>query len=221
MKKLSLFIAVLLCGNLAFSQQLFVEAFSGYNLTAYDLQEYDPTGYVPIGFRVAGGHEHVQLGVEYRQNITNPEFTFEGGDPLVPILREEFEETYIGGFIRGNLSSLPAYRFGLVLKAGAGYYNTKRSVYDLPSDVLQREATFEYDKKLGYNVGIGISAPIWTLLHWEIGYQFNAVERDEVMAQSIPGYKAYYHSFQMGLSLNMVFGNTAKKCRRVISSGRR
>jgi len=74
---------------------------------------------------------------------------------------------------------------------------------------------------LGFNAGLGISAPIYTILHWEIGYQFNFVDRDEQMTRAIPDYKAYYHSFQMGLSLNLVFGNVAKKCRRVITSSRR
>ena len=138
-----------------------------------------------------------------------------GGDPATT--REEFEETYYGGFLRVNTSSLPAYRFGLIIKAGAGYYNTKRMLYALPSEVLENGSTIDYGKKLGFNAGLGISAPIYTLLHWEIGYQFNAVQRDEM---TLPEHKGYYHSFQMGLSLNLVFGNVAKRCRRVIHSGR-
>ena len=206
---LSLFILSLQSGN---SQQLLFEVFSGVNATAYDKPQYNDTQwYVPIGIRLAGGHEHVQLGIEYRQNITHPAFNFD-------LYKDEFEETYKGIFLRGNFSSLPAYRFGLVLKAGVGYYESTQNYYDLPSDVLNQK--FEYKRQLGYNASIGVSAPIYTVLHWEIGYQFNYVERPEDALLS-KNYNASYHSFQMGLSLNLVFGNTQKKCRRVISSNRR
>jgi len=186
------------------------EVYSGINATAYDLSQYDePQWYVPIGIRIAGGHEHVQLGAEFRKNITHPAFATE-------LVKEEFDETYKGLFLRGNFSSLPAYRFGLVLKAGAGYYETTQNLYTLPGESLNQ--SLDYEKVLGYNAGIGISSPIYTLLHWEIGYQFNYIDYSTV--DTNPVYKGSYHSFQMGLSLNLVFGNTAKKCRRVISSNR-
>lgn len=194
-----------------YSQQLMFEVFSGVNATAYDLPEYEETQwYVPIGLRLAGGHEHVQLGVEYRQNITHPAFEYDTH-------REEFDETYQGIFLRGNISSLPAYRFGLILRAGAGYYETSQNYYLLPNEALENE--INYDRQLGYNFSIGVSSPIYTILHWEIGYQFNYVDRPEngVFNKT---YNAAYHSFQLGLSVNLVFGNTAKKCHRVISTPR-
>ena len=189
-----------------------LEVFSGVNATAYDQQSYNETQwYVPIGVRIAGGHEHVQVGFEYRQNITHPSFD-------IFSQRHEFEETYKGLFLRGNFSSLPAYRFGLVLRAGAGYYESTQNHYVLPGEVLNEK--IEFERQLGYNASIGVSSPIYTILHWEIGYQFNYVNRPEDSLFPEKTYNASYHSFQMGLSLNLVFGNTAKKCRRVISGNR-
>lgn len=211
MKQLMLVLMVSACFQLN-AQQLFFEAFSGYNMTAYENVTGGNQGYVPLGFRIAGGLEHVQIGGEYRRNITNPSFQV-----LDSPFTTEYEETYYGALLRGNVSTLPAYRFGLIIKAGAGYYQGKEMTFE--NDVLISGNTIEFDKTFGWNAGIGISAPIASLVHWEIGYQYNAVSRDVI---GITGEKQNfgYHSFQMGLSLNLVFGNTAKKCRRVISSKR-
>lgn len=211
MKQLMLVLTVFVCLQ-ANGQQLFFETFSGYNMTAYENVGDGNEGYVPLGFRLAGGLEHVQIGGEYRRNITNPSFQV-GDSPF----KTEFEETYYGALLRGNVSTLPAYRFGLIIKAGAGYYQGKEMTFE--NNILISENTIEFDKTFGWNAGLGISAPIAGLVHWEIGYQFNSVKRD------IPGsisekLNMSYHSFQMGLSLNLVFGNTAKRCRRVISSKR-
>ncbi len=210
MKQLTLILAVFACLQVN-AQQLFFEAFSGYNMTAYETLGDGNEGYVPLGFRLAGGLEHVQIGGEYRRNITNPRFQV-GDSPF----RTEFEETYYGALLRGNVSTLPAYRFGLIIKAGAGYYQGKQLEYE--DNLLLTESTIEYDKTFGWNAGLGISAPIAGIVHWEIGYQFNSVNRE------LPGLAEKqdmsYHSFQMGLSVNLVFGNTAKRCRRVISSKR-
>lgn len=210
MKRLITLVAIALSFNFCIAQQLMFEVFSGVNSTAYDIDQYgDTKWHVPLGARIAGGHEHVQLGIEYRKNITHPVFDSE-------ILRDEFDQQYYGGFIRANFSSLPVYRFGLVLRAGAGYYIDTHNIYVLPNENLDKSQ--EYDKVFGYNGGIGISSPIWTIIHWEIGYQYNYMKRnDELILQK---YKASYHSFQMGVSLNLVFGNTAKKCRRTISGDR-
>ena len=208
MKQLTLILAVCACLQVN-AQQLFFEAFSGYNMTAYENFGEGNQGYVPMGFRLAGGLEHLQIGGEYRRNISNP--TFQIADSPI---RTEVEETYYGAFLRGNLSTLPAYRFGLIIKAGAGYYQGRLLTYE--NDLIVSESSVDLDKAFGWNAGLGISAPIAGLVHWEIGYQFNAVSRE------IPGIREKnnmsYHSFQLGLSVNLVFGNTAKRCRRVISS---
>lgn len=214
MKKLLITLSCMTFGLFAFGQQLFVEAYTGYHLTdyGYDLYE-ESAGYFPIGFKVAGGHEHVQAGIDFRQHISNPEFELLNGSSRV-----DFEETYYGAFIRGNISSLPAYRFGLILSAGIGYYVPTSNTYlaESPEPI----SSFEYDKNLGYNFYIGVSAPIYAQLHWEIGYQYNMVDRTNGPA-GIPDYAGNYHAIHVGLSGNFVFGNTAKKCRRVISKYKR
>lgn len=217
MKKFTLALTLMAFSFGAFAQQLFVEAYSGYNLTMYQGvdQLEDATGYVPIGFKLAGGHEHFQLGIDYRQHITNPELEYTIPD-LGTLGSTSFEETFYGAFLRGNVSSLPAYRFGLIAAVGAGYYKPKQNLYlGEPSD--DPSATLDYDRKLGYNFYIGISAPIYAQLHWEIGYQLNMVDH------YIDGEKfqtGNYQHIHVGLSGNFVFGNTEKKCRRVISSKR-
>lgn len=220
MKKTLLFFLLVTTSLSLSGQQLFFEAYSGYNLTNYDLEGFtESAGYVPIGFKIAGGHQYVQLGAEYRRHITNPEFEFEL--PGTAPVRHEFDETYYGAFIRGNISSLPAYRFGLILSAGLGYYKPTMEVYALDSE-SDPISTLEYDKKLGYNLYAGVSAPIFAQLHWEIGYCYNRVDRPE--NGLIAGHAGDYHMIHVGLSGNFVFGNTRKKCRRVIEmkrSGRR
>ena len=201
-------------GYVAFSQQLFFEVYSGYHLTDYDYQPYEESmGYFPIGFKLAGGHEHVQLGVDYRQHLNNPAFEILNGSSKI-----DFDETYYGAFIRGNISSLPAYRFGLILSAGMGYYIPTANTYLAESS--EPISSFEYEKNLGYNFYIGVSAPIFAQLHWEIGYQYNMVNRENGPA-GIPNYAGNYHCIHVGLSGNFVFGNTQKRCRRVITTRRR
>ena len=211
-----------LCSS-GFAQQLFVEAFSGGGRTVYELRPYsdDPAWLVPVGARIGGGLEHAQIGVEYHQTAYHATFDIPNdlAFPTEFTSREEYEQTYYGLFVRGNISSLPAYRFGLIFKGGVGYYTTTINQFNLPDQALQ--ANFELDRRLGYNGGIGISSPIFQQLHWEIGYRFHYAERDPVLAlgqqQRI---RASYHTFEVGLSGNFVFGNTEKRCRRVMTSFR-
>lgn len=226
MKKLLLLSALTVLSYSIFAQQLYVDAFSGYNVTAYqDAAIYsEGTSFIPLGGRIGGGLEHVQLGVEYQQQIKNPIFSFpiDPQNPSTdPLFEDEFVSRYYGAFLRGNLSSLPAYRFGVTLLAGVGKYETEMTRTDLMNGATSK---FEYEPTTGYNFRIGISSPIYTILHWEFGYQINIVDRPELISTGAPtlaAYQAIHHSFQAGLSLNFVFGNVAKKCRRVIDTGSR
>ncbi len=212
MKKILLLSIAAMLSFSAITQQLFFEAYSGYGLTAYDDDKYsDSQGFIPLGFKIAGGHEHVQAGFDFRRYITQP--NFELGDLVNR--KHQFNEDYYGAFVRGNISSLPAYRIGLILGAGMGYYQPTMEVYaiDIETDPIE---TIEYEKFLGYNFYIGVSAPIWAQLHWEIGYEFNMTDRPELLTQKIPGYAANYHLIHVGLSGNFVFGNTEKACRRTM-----
>lgn len=149
---------------------------------------------------MAGGSDHVQVGGEFRTNLTNPEF----GSTLTTA----FEETYMGALIRAKISRYPAMRFGLVLKAGAGLYNTKAIV---GTGIGNLE--YEYDQILGFNGGVGFSIPMMNKLMLELGYQYNYVDRPDLEAGGIPiigAHNGAYHSIQAGLSLNFVFGKRAK-----------
>ena len=202
------------------AQQLFVEAFSGGGRTVYELRPYSdqPAWLVPVGARLGGGLEHAQIGIEYHQTVVPA--TFDIPDdltfPTELVGREEYEQQYYGLFLRGNFSSLPAYRFGLILKGGVGYYTATIHRYALPDQTVR--TTFAPDRRLGFNGGIGISSPIFQHLHWEIGYRFHYAERDPVLALGQERrIRASYHTFEVGLSGNFVFGNTEKRCRRVMS----
>ncbi len=209
MQKTLFFVLAFMLTTTLSAQQLIIEAFSAYNLTAYDYDEIDQGGYFPLGLRVAGGHEYVQLGLEYRQSITSPEL--EGkADPTTAL---QFDETYYGALLRINLSSLPVYRAGFVIKGGAGYYNYKQRIVQTSNNLILDEHKF--DKKLGYNAGAGLSLPIYGMFHLEIGWQYNMVGRDEYKGEGVetPSYDANYHSFQFGFSTNFMFGKKSIECR--------
>lgn len=217
MKKL-IVMAVLSMATLTFlsAQQLFFEAHSGYGFTAFDLEEVEQDNFVPLGFRLAGGFEHVQFGGEYHTWLKSAELKT---DIQNQEFRTDFKQSYYGGLARVNISSLPAYRIGLVLRLGAGVYNMERETVSLPDEAVVSPKV-EFDSQFGYTGGIGVSAPIYTLLHWELGYTFHYVKWDEQAA--VPkAYNGFSHVINIGLSLNLVFGNTAKECRRVISTRRK
>ncbi len=216
MKKLIVLLLACFVSLQANAQQLFLEVFSGYNRTNYKFDiDTDDKGYVPIGVRLAGGLEHLQLGAEYHTDITHPEYSVE--DELGnEFAKTSFVNTYYGGLLRINASSLPAYRFGLIFKLGAGMYEVKHETKAI--DDNRTLGVVEYDPTFGFNGGIGISAPIYTLLHWEIGYMYHHVKYDA--AAPLVSYTGSYHSFQIGLSLNLVFGTTAESCRRMLKDDR-
>jgi hypothetical protein len=208
-KMFLLLVAFTLTGAVA-AQQLFIEAFSAYNLTAYDNDNLETGNYIPLGIRVAGGHEYVQLGLEYRQSITSPEMAFK--DPTT--FAYQLDETYYGALLRINLSSLPVYRTGFVIKGGAGYYNYTQRFVETTTGLVFNE--HEFDRKLGYNAGAGLSLPLYGMFHLELGWQYNIVGRDQFTiegAGTVAGYDANYHSFQFGFSTNFMFGKKSIECR--------
>lgn len=192
------------------AQQFFVEVFTGFNHTAYDSDIYETQDwYMPIGIRVAGGLEHVQLGAEYHRDLSHASFMFQDAATGEDVQREEFVNSYYGGLIRFNLSQMPAYRLGVIFKAGAGMYDTSRKSYQVPSSSTNSE--LDYGPILGFNGGLGLSIPMQGQAHWEIGYVFNYIKRPGKEAFNVPEYNAAHHSIQLGFSWNMVFGAAAKK----------
>lgn len=216
-KSILLFSCMLVC-VIGFSQQFYAEIYSGYSIPNYDhpdyeIEDYAEAGSVPIGIRIAGGHEYVQLGVEYKQNITNPKFNFD----KLPGLSTSFNENYYGGFLRVNISSLPVYRAGLILKGGAGYYTYEQTINGLTdANGASTSLVHKFDKKLGFHGGLGVSGPIYANLHFELGYSYHFVDRDEMLVEgfeSFPGsegYKAGYHAITFGLSVNLMITEKGK-----------
>jgi len=231
MKKSFLLFSCMLICVVGFSQHFHLELFSGYNIPNYDqpdyeIEDYSESAAIPMGVRIAGGHEYVQLGVEYRQNLTNSTFTFD----QLPGISTTLDETFYGAFLRVNISSIPIYRAGIVLKGGAGYYNYKQTINGL-TDINGANTTIEhtFDKKLGYHGGIGLSGPIYMNLHLELGYSYHFVDRDPLELSGLGafpganGYKAGYHSITAGLSINLMVTEKARagcKNRRHKSKGK-
>jgi hypothetical protein len=201
----SLWIITLLALSLSLhAQQLYFEGFGTFNSTRYDAPSSGDylnavKKYLGYGARVAFGADHVQVGGEYHANLNNPSFTGKLGETF------EFQESYYGAFLRTKISRYPAMRFGLVLRAGAGVYNTTASRTLGAGSISQ-----DYDAILGLNGGIGFSIPIVSHTMLELGYTYNYLERSgDVFA--LPDHTASYHAISAGLSLNFVFGERARQ----------
>ena len=185
------------------AQQLYLEGFGTLNRTRYSTTEYsNASDYLGYGGRLAIGADHVQFGAEYRSNISDPKFEDQVG-------KTSFEETYFGGFIRTKISRYPAMRFGLVLRAGGGIYNTTAHL-----DTNLGEYSQKYDPIFGFNGGFGFSIPTFKHTMLELGYTYNYLERPADVF-TIPEHNASYHLISAGLSLNFVFGKRAEQYDRV------
>lgn len=197
------------CSYALSAQQLYLEGFTGRNSSSFDLSPYDsPQWSTPAGGRLAFGADHLQFGGEYLHFITNPKWN--EVDVLNNKIGEtEFQTTYYGAFIRGKICRYPAMRFGLVLRAGAGLFNTDRlsSAPLLPKKV-------SYDQKLGVIAGAGVSIPITRPIMLELSYDYYYVDYDEVTGQ-LPPMEGSFHSIQAGLSFNFVFGKRANDYRHL------
>jgi len=194
------------------AQHLLLEVFSSDNFTAYSLPELSQKqNFWTFGGRIAGGFRHLQFGLEYEDQLSDPSFR-------VDSLRrtEAIQSNFIGGLVRLKISSLPAYRFGLVFKAGAGIYNTQKvsKTFSNPPD----EQRVDYGNLLGFNAGIGLSSPLFQNLQWGLHYQFNYVHRPSLQAgqETLPKYNAIHHSIQASLSLNFVFGKALEHAKQII-----
>ncbi|MBI1225509.1 MAG: outer membrane beta-barrel protein [Bacteroidetes bacterium] len=200
---------LLLSGLVLQAQQLFLEGFGRLNRTRYsstnvppDIQLSSKSAYLGFGGRLGFGADHLQVGGEYRSNLTNP--TFKGATD-----EYAFDETYYGGFIRTKISRYPAMRFGLVLRIGAGAYNTTASLKKNGFKFNQ-----DYDAVLGLNGGLGFSIPMAKHTMLEIGYTYNYLKRPDGVF-IIPAHTASYHSISAGISLNFVFGKRAEQYRHL------
>lgn len=207
-KTLCLLIFSFLWLNAPLAQQLYLEGFAGLNRSNFDIPPFEqsPKWFSPIGGRLAFGADHVQIGGEYHQTLTNPTWT---EDAILASGETKFETTYYGGFLRAKISRYPAMRFGLVLRAGAGMYNTARV-----STVPNLAKNVDYKQKLGFNGGIGVSVPLFHPVMLELGYTYYYVDYDAI-ENTIAAMNGSYHSLQAGLSFNFVFGKRADDYRHL------
>lgn len=207
------------CLSWVSGQNLHISPFAGFNRTAYEFENYQSNqSFYTYGARLAFGHENFQIGGEYETNLTEPSFVISDNNN-VPFRRDEFSNTFIGTFIRWNTSEVPAYRLGLVLTVGAGFHETDFNSFSIPDDRILEATTFS-DKYLGFNASLGFSGPIHELLHWELHYQFDYANIPELqsLVTPFPEFRAMNHSIQLGVSMNFVFGEAAKRSKRIINS---
>ncbi|MCB0518260.1 MAG: hypothetical protein H6577_20785 [Lewinellaceae bacterium] len=208
MKKAYLFLIVLSIAASGKGQQLYLEAFPAISRTSYGTDMFSAKkNYLTAGARLAAGSDHFQIGGEYRTDLTKP--SFESGTATLA-----FKETFYGGFLRYKIARYPAMRMGLVLKAGAGVFNT----------TVERDAggvqEFTYDPIVGVNGGAGISIPLTRPFMIEIGYSYIYQKRPALATVPVPAHTASYHLFSAGLSLNFVFGKRKKEYDRIRQNSR-
>ncbi|MDF1867562.1 MAG: hypothetical protein P1U70_22280 [Saprospiraceae bacterium] len=203
------------------AQHLHFSSYSGLNRTSYNLENYQTNQtYYSYGGRLAMGHENFQFGLEFETNLTNPIFSISdnlGND----IRKDEFSNTFYGALIRWNTSEVHAYRLGLVISIGGGFNDSKFESFSLPDNISIE--TKDYSKKyLGANASLGFSGPIRNVIHWELHYQFNfnQVPELDTSLEVIPKFEAIHHSIQIGLSINLVFGEAAIRSKEIINSSR-
>lgn len=212
MKKCLVIILGILCGMDLFGQQLHFQVFyapmrPNYNTTLFDNIR---NGGV-WGGKFALGTNRIQLGIESENAFSVPSILGE-----IPDTSYQIDNTFIGGFIRANFSSIPAYRLGVVTKIGIGYFEDKGT----QEIVNQENFTFSYpDKILGFNAGIGLSGPIKKQFHWEFMYQLSFHQRPEIVMEDliIPKHNAWQNAFQFGISMNFIWGKAKREAEAMIS----
>jgi hypothetical protein len=212
----ALLLPVILCfGFSLYGQHLFIEGFGDFNRTKYKQSYLDEkTSYWGFGGRIGFGADHVQVGGEFRGNLTNPLFCACDSTSLANYGESHvsFRESYQGGFVRVKISRYPAMRFGLVIKLGVGVFNTT-TISEKEGIAIKRD----YDPTLGFNGGIGFSTPIfkYSQTMFEVGYSYNYAQRPEMIVAAdrppIPSHNAVSHMLSLGLSYNFIFGERAKK----------
>ena len=209
-KVLITLIAIIALPSLVSAQNLIVEGFSGINTTKYGSPYTSNTRYLNFGGRLAGGMHKLQLGVEYSQDLISPQLDLEFNG--APFGTDEITSTYMGIFLRSKLCRYPAARFGLVLRAGAGIYDSKLTFTDA---VAGQQLNYNYDQYYGANGGIGFSFPFGKFAMIETSYNVYYSKRPEIpnLRQS---YTSTYHSLQVGISYNFIFGKIKSKYEDII-----
>lgn len=188
------------------AQHVHLQTYTAFNRTAYTLTDLrTPDNYYTYGARLAVGLPKLQIGGEFERQFNDPTFLL---DSLAQ--KERFNSTYYAGFLRWNISRYPAHRFGLVIKAGAGIQNTIKQVFDTTGTTLIESIDYPNPVPV-FHAGVGFSMPIYRQIHFDLHYQFNYAARPSL--QDVPAYTAAYHSIQIGISINLVFGKALEKAK--------
>lgn len=184
-----------------FHAQLFFGGIrSGYKAAVFTP---NPTG-LSLGGRLAVGFDHVQLGVE--SEALSLDLTRSGTD-LDTIYG--IASSYRGLLVRANFSSVPAYRLGVVTKIGFGQFADT-----FEQQINGESISIDYPERIwGGNVGLGLSGRILKTFHWEFMYQLGYHKRPALAVEQwrIEAHQAWEHTFQFGLSINLVVGRAKRK----------
>ncbi len=161
-----------------------------------------------MGGRFAVGADHLQIGVEYNQHLTDPNWVIKEATTGAELGEHIINTTYYGLFLRSKISKYPARRFGVTLMAGSGFFDTNRTS-NVPGDL----ASLQYDSTLGFTGGIGVSAPLVKMVMLEFGYHYYFVGYKET--EELAELNGGFHSVQLGVSFNFVFGKRAEKYKAI------
>ncbi len=188
------------------AQHLVIEGFSGINTTKYDFAYTNNDRYLNFGGRIAGGFHKLQIGLEYFQDLTSPTLTLDAfGEDAI-------STQFMGLFFRSKLCRYPAARFGLVVRGGVGIYDSELTFTEANSG---QQFTYTYDRYYGANGGVGFSFPFGKYAMIETSYNVYYSKRPEI-SNLRQAYKATFHSIQVGLSYNFVFGAIKDKYESII-----
>lgn len=203
---------VLLPGASVQAQYVYADIFGALQTTRYDFPYDGDVRYLSYGARLAAGWHKLQLGVEYQQQLSDP--TLDLGVNNLPFGTDTYDEQFFGFFLRSKLARYPAARSGVVLMAGAGVYDTQVTFEEAAGTLKVAHA---YDKYIGLNGGLGLSFPIGKFVMLETAYRIYYAERPAI-PNFRDSYTATYHSVQLGLSYNLVFGSVRDRYEEILQN---
>ena len=197
----------------AAGQQLYIEGFTARQRTNFDTSPYQDKKiwYSPLGIRLAGGADKIQIGGEFRFNLKDPTWTIKDSITEETLGSHKFISSYYGALVRVKFSRYPARRLGITIMIGAGFTNMERQ-----STISTELASVSYDRTPTYNGNIGVSIPTGGPLMVELGYSYFLIDFSE--KQELAAMAGSFHSFHLGLSYNLVFGERALEYDKILKN---
>jgi len=188
------------------SQNLFFGAKSGYGYSfTPNRQNYSQrAGYLPVQLSLGGGLKNLQIGCDFIMTPMPASYIYYDQFIDEKRLREESNDTYIGGFLRYNTSPQPETKAGFILKGGAGLLMAERVAYNLPSDT--KHETESYQSTVQFLGETGVTIPLKKIAHIYLGagVRYAELERqfDEVVLEN---YRRFNFVANLGVSVNLHF----------------